>query len=490
MLEMDLVHAIRWKFHKEGLSLREIAAQLGCSRNTVKKYISQAEPAYRRTKKHSAPIRDKAERRIEALIQEWENDTTEKQRITGDRLHTALVAQGFEVGITTVRKIFQERQRQKAEVFIPLVHRPGDEAQVDFFEVTVDEAGVRRKAWMFLMRLMFSKRDFAWLYDGCTQLAFLDGHVRAFQHFGAVPARAVYDNLSAAVKKVVLGRRELTDQMKSLGNHYLFEPCFARIGRGNDKGGVEARGKGIRYQSLTPIPAGDSLAQISEQLLESLEARFAKATAEDGTPLRELFPQELRMMRPLPTSPFPVHETRVVSLSKCSLAKVKGVTYSLPSTWARLRVMAYVSLETVEFRWQDRRVVRERGRKGQRCIRYTDYLRELAEKPQAVRQVAPELVEELGEPYGRLWALLVNSHGDKEGAKVLAKILGAIVTSGADQVTEAVTLALATKRLHLPALGLSLIESRRFVPVPPALEQYVIEASRAADFDRLLAVAG
>jgi transposase len=58
--------------------------------------------------------------------------------------------------------------------------------------------------------------------------------------------------LSAAVKKVVLGGRELTDQMKSLGNHYLFEPCFTRVGRGNDKGGVEARGKGIRYQSLTP----------------------------------------------------------------------------------------------------------------------------------------------------------------------------------------------------------------------------------------------
>lgn len=178
---------------------------------------------------------------------------------------------------------------------------------------------------MFLMRLMFSKRDFAWLYDGCTQLAFLDGHVRAFEHFGGVPARAVYDNLSAAVKKIVLGRRELTDKMKSLSNHYLFEPCFARVGRGDDKGGVEARGKGIRYQCLTPIPAGDSLTQMSEQLLEKLEARFAQAAAEDSTPLRELFKQELRIMRPLPASPFPVHEVRVVSISKCSVAKVKGV---------------------------------------------------------------------------------------------------------------------------------------------------------------------
>jgi transposase len=489
MLEMDLVHAIRWKFYREDISQREIATQLGCSRNTVKKYLAQTEPAYKRKKRHAAPIREKAERLIETIIAEWEGNTTIKQRITGDRLHTELAAKGCQVGITTVRKIFKERRRQAAEVFVPLVHRPGDEVQVDFFEVTVDVAGVRRKAWMFLMRLMFSKRDFAWLYDGCTQLAFLDGHVRAFEHFGAVPSRAIYDNLKAAVKKVVLGGRELTEPMKSLGNHFLFEPCFARVGRGNDKGGVEARGKGIRYQSLTPVPAGDSLADISENLMAKLEARFAQRCAEDGTPLQDLFTKELPMMRPLPIVAFPVQEVRTVSVSKCSVAKVKGVTYSLPSTWARLNVTAYVKLETVEFRWQDRRVLRERGRKGQRCIHYTDYLKELAIKPQAVRQVATELVEELGEPYGRLWALLVNSHGDKEGAKVLAKILGAIVTSGADQVTKAVTLALATKRLHLPALGLSLAEPRRFIAVPKALEQYVVETSRAADFDRLLAVA-
>jgi transposase len=490
MLKMDLVHVIRWKFHKEGLSARKIAAQLNCSRNTVKKYISQAEPEYRRTKKHSSPVRDKAEPLIEETIEEWKNDVNDKQRVTGDRLHDELNSKGCQVGITTVRQIFKEHRRREAEVFIPLVHRPGDEVQVDFFEVTVDEAGVRRKAWMFLMRLMYSKRDFAWLYDGCTQLAFVDGHVRAFEHFGGVPARAVYDNLSAAVKKIVLGRRELTDKMKSLRNHYLFEPCFARVGRGDDKGGVEARGKGIRYQSLTPIPTGDSLAQISEQLLNKLEMRFSQAVSEDKTPLPELFKQDLQIMRQLPTSSFPVHEARAVSVNKCSLVKVKGVQYSLPTTWARHKIMAYVGLETVEFRRHDHRIVRERGRKGQKCIRYTDYLKELAVKPQAVRQVAPELVEELGEPYGRLWALLVNAYGDKDGAKVLAKILGAIVANGTDKTTKAVTLALATDRLYLPALGLSLTEPRRFIAVPPALKQYVIETSKATDFDRLLVAAG
>ena len=67
---------------------------------------------------------------------------------------------------------------------MPLVHRPGDEAQVDFFEVTVELRGERRKAWKFLMRLMYSGRDFVRLYDRQDQVAFLDGHVRAFAHFG------------------------------------------------------------------------------------------------------------------------------------------------------------------------------------------------------------------------------------------------------------------------------------------------------------------
>lgn len=486
MLEMDPVHAIRWKFYKEGVSQREIARQMGCSRNTVRKYLNQPEPEYRRTKEHAAPVRAKAERLIEKIAAEWEDGTTQKQRITGDRLHAELIARGCKVGITTVREIFRERRRVESEVFIPLVHRPGDEAQVDFFEVTVDEAGVRRKAWMFLMRLMYSKRDFTWLYEGCTQLAFLDGHVRAFEHFGGVPARCVYDNLSAAVKKVVLGHRELTDSMKSVANHYLFEPCFARVGRGDDKGGVEARGKGIRYQALTPIPSGASLKDLSQVLLEKVERKFTKGRADDGTALTQLFVAEKSMMRPLPLAPFPVQEVRIVSVNKCSLAQVKGVTYSLPSTWARLQVTAYAKLETIEFRWQDRRFLRRRGRRGERCVNYTHYLRELAVKPQAVRQVAAELVQELGEPYGRLWALLVDSHGDKEGAKVLAKILGAIVKNGADQVTEAVTLALATKRLRLPDLGVSLVTPQRLVPVPAALLQITVEASRATDFDRLL----
>lgn len=488
MLKMDLIHVIRHKYYQEGLSQRQIARDVGCSRNTVKKYLTLSEPGYNRKKKRAAPIREIARAKILDLLDEWEGKTTEKQRVTGSLLYDELRSRGIKVGITTVRDIYAEIRREKAEVFIPLVHHPGDEAQVDFFEVTVYENGVRRKAWMFLLRLMYSKWDFTWLYDSCDQLAFLDGHVRAFEALGAVPRRVVYDNLKPAVKKVVLGGRLLTDSMKRLSRHYVFEPCFARVGRGNDKGGVEARGKGIRWQNLTPIPEGVSLKELSENLLAKIRNRFERASSEDGEPLTNLLSKERPELLPLPAEQFLVAETKLLSVSKSSTVKIKGVRYSLPSRWARLDVTAFVGLSTVEFYCRGLRLVRPRGKRGQPCIRYRDYLRELACKPQAVRQVALELVQELGEPYGELWALLVDSQGAKAGSKVMAKILQAIVDKGEKQVSAALRLALRTKRLHLPDFDIRLGERPRVVHIPEPLLAYSIESGRASDFDCLLGV--
>jgi hypothetical protein len=69
------------------------------------------------------------------------------------------------VGVTVDKDAVAEWKRQRREVFVPLTYRPGDLAEVDFFEVLVDVDGTRRKAWLFLMRLMYSGRDFAWIYE-------------------------------------------------------------------------------------------------------------------------------------------------------------------------------------------------------------------------------------------------------------------------------------------------------------------------------------
>ena len=211
------------------------------------------------------PVWDAVAERVQALLADSVRWTGGKQRLTATRLHELLVAEGHRVGVTVVKDAVAEWKRQRREVFVPLTYRPGDLAEVDFFEVLVDVDGTRRKAWLFLMRLMYSGRDFAWIYERQDQISFLDGHVRAFAHFDGVPARVAYDNLRAAVVRILVGgARTLTPRFAALASHYLLEACFCRPGEGHDKGGVESRGKAVRQQALVPIPVGPTLAAIND----------------------------------------------------------------------------------------------------------------------------------------------------------------------------------------------------------------------------------
>jgi transposase len=204
MLRMDQVHVIRHKVLREGASIRQVARELGLSRNTLSKYLEQSAPVRRTYRRRKRSIWARVQSRLEELVAEWEPRTTAKQRLTGVRLHRALLEEGYQVGLTTIHQYLRERRRQRAEVYVPLIHRVGDEAQIDFFEVTVELDGQWHKAWKFLLRLMYSGREFVWLYQRCDTIAFLDGHVRAFAYLGGVPRRCIYDYVARHI--IVLDR--------------------------------------------------------------------------------------------------------------------------------------------------------------------------------------------------------------------------------------------------------------------------------------------
>lgn len=492
MLRVDQVHIVRFKVLVEGVSQRQVARQLGISRNTVAKYLQLSTPARVENLPRPKPALEKVAPRVDALLEEWRSRTTAKQRITGRRLHRQLLEEGYKIGITTLRAYLREKRRRQAEVYIPLVYRPGEVAQVDFFEVAVEEAGVARKVWKFLMHLMYSGYDFVWLYDRCDQTSFLDGHVRAFTCFGGVPHRLVYDNLSAAVRRFIGNERQLTDRFTALASHYLFEPCFARPGEGHDKGGMESRGKAIRLQHLVPVPRGETLRAISEALLADLHGESAIKLSAEGESVIERFEEESKLFRPLPSAPFEPRHVVLVSVSSKATVQIEAATYSVPSGWARLDATAYVGVEDIHICCLGKEVFYPKQRPGIRHVQYRHYLPELARQPQAVRQVAPELIRELGEPFGQLWQMLVESYGGKEAGRVLAHIIGAIIDHGEKPISEAIKQALAGGRCDLFALGERLhapqvVES---IPVPESLRAYEVESGRVADYDWLLTGGG
>jgi transposase len=479
---MEEVYVVRHRHLVEGVPIRRIAREMGIDRNTVRRYIRGAPAGVGKPRGVlGAPVRDAVQSRVIEILEDSKHWTQGKQQLTAARLYTMLIAEHREVGYTVVKDIVREWKRQRREVFVPLVYKPGDLAEVDFFEVLVDIAGERRKAHMFVCRLMHSGRDFAWLYPRQDQTCFLDGHVRAFAHFGVVPHRLLYDNLKAAVRKILVGsERELASRFLSLATHYLFEACFARPRQGHDKGGVESRGKAIRWQELVPIPTGPDLATVSAALLARLDARTT-----------ERFVDERAAMLPLPS--MPARSARCIpgtSVSSRSLVKIDGAVYSVWSTWARSDVTVYAGVDevTIVAAGDARVVVHPRQSFGRRSVDYRHYIRELAHKPQALRQVADELIAALDEPYAGAWRLLVDQHGPKQAARVFAQVLRAIEDRGEQEVALEITAALASGEpiqlaVRTRATASPEVSSEN---LPSSLVGIEVTAGAASDYDALL----
>ncbi len=128
------------------------------------------------------------------MIDEWlsaDREAPRKQRHTARRIWQRLCEEhGAGVAEVTVRKYVRRRRRELGEpvddAFVPQVHDPGVEAEVDWGEATVLLAGERTKVYLFHLRASHSGAAFVCGFLRETQQAFLEAHVEAFRFFGGV----------------------------------------------------------------------------------------------------------------------------------------------------------------------------------------------------------------------------------------------------------------------------------------------------------------
>ena len=234
-----------------------------------------------------------------------------------------------------------------------------------------------------------------------------------------------------------------------------------------------------------------TLAEINATLLARMDARLATGRDVAGQTIGGRFHEETPLFRRVPVA-FVAEATTIGTVSPRALVRLEGAVYSVPCRWAGLDLIARIGATTVTIVGREgTRIVHPRKRFGQRSINYRHYLPQLARKPQAVRQVLPELLQDLGAPFSAVWDHFHSAHTPREAARLFAKVLGQLDIHGYDVVVPAVEAALRSGTPVLLALTPGTAAPARLAAeiVPAALREVEVPSGCAADYDAWLAEA-
>jgi len=258
---VELFEEIRKAHDREGLGVRALAARFSVHRRVVRQALESPIPPPRKPVVRPSPLLDPWKLTIGGWLADDE-DVPRKQRHTARRVYQRLVEEhGADIGESTVRRYVAEVKARRpvalAQVNVPQFHPAGEEAEVDFGQISFRLSGELVIGRMFVMRLSASGKAFHRIYANEAQEVFIDGHVRAFDQFGGVPGRIRYDNLKPAVVRVLKGRdRNETERFVAMRSHYGFDSffCLPGIGGAHEKGGVEGEVGRFRRRHLVPCP--------------------------------------------------------------------------------------------------------------------------------------------------------------------------------------------------------------------------------------------
>jgi hypothetical protein len=124
----------------------------------MKRILTHSSPPAFRCPERPRPKTGPYLERIKGIL-DADKDLPRKQRHTAKRIFEVIREEGYAGGYTQVKEAVRELKRISQEVFVPLVHRPG-EAQADFGQALVKMDGALRKVMFFAMVLPYSDAMF------------------------------------------------------------------------------------------------------------------------------------------------------------------------------------------------------------------------------------------------------------------------------------------------------------------------------------------
>jgi transposase len=324
-----------------GWGAKRIAAQLGCSRNTVRRWLRHGD-----WRPCVTPSRSK---RLDGLA-DWLAERFRRHRGNADVIRQELAREkGIHVSLRTVERTVAPLRREliaEARATVRFETRPGDQLQIDFGERRVEIDGVASKAFFFVATLGYSRRLHARAFGHEKQESWFAGLESAFRAFGGVPREVLLDNARALVLHHDPASREvvLHPRLHAFAKHWGFRVRACAPYRARTKGKDE---RGVGYVKTNAI-AGRRFASWAEMeahleawTREIADRRIHGTTGE--APIDRFLRDEARVLQPLGAiAPFVTLRDLVRCVGADCAVAVDGNAYSVP--WRLIGERVRVSL--------------------------------------------------------------------------------------------------------------------------------------------------
>jgi transposase len=443
-MTMILFSKIRRMYFRDKLSINEIARRTSLSRNTVKKWLRMpngTDPVYKRQPGSTklSPFEDQLKL---ALIAD--SYRPKRERRTALKLLEELQKAGYEGGYTQLTDYIRTWRQDVSSsagkhAFVPLKFRWGEAFQFDWSEESLIVGGVYRRLQLAHTKLCASRAFLLAAYPSQSHEMLFDAHRRAFQAFGGVPLRGIYDNMKTAVDKVQKGKnRVVNTRFAAMTAYYLFDPDFCNVASGWEKGIVEKNVQDSRRRIW--LDASQQCFASFADLNAWLDTRCRQLWTElpwperQGVTLQEALELEQPALMPMP-GVFDGYIELVARVSSTCLVTVKRNRYSVPCLWANRRVSVRLYPERLDLYGDDTWLashVRLLDR-DQVSYDWQHYLPLLERKPGALRNGAP-----FTEMPNALLSLKGALNKRPGGDRAMADLLACVPRQGLDAVLAAV----------------------------------------------------
>ncbi len=330
------------ELNSKGLKKWQISLLLGIHRDTVRKYLRMSEsdviewinrPYHNRKKKLSdysafvAQILGEAPYLTSPQVLDRLKENFEDVPEVSDK-----TVYNFVEAMRISLQLPKEKEEIRQMVKLPDPEY-GEEAQVDWGEKNMmTDSGRFKKVYFFVMIMSRSRKKFVYFQDTpFTSRMTAYAHHLAFEYFGGMPRRILYDQDAVLIVAENLGDYQLTAEMEAFRKSAGYEASFCRPADPQSKGKVE---NAVKYVKNNFIKGRrfTTIESLNEQALQWLErtgnghrhATTRLVPSEEFEKERpHLLPYKVRMQCPGP-------EGREYTVRRDNTVSYHGCFYQLP----------------------------------------------------------------------------------------------------------------------------------------------------------------